>query len=55
VHDSLPVKVAQGQGNLNGIEFNFLLLETATGLEEPIEFTSPDKRHDKEQSQLRHK
>jgi len=54
MHDTLFVKIPQRQGNLAGIEFNFILLEPSLCFEKPIKLSSSDEWHNKEQSKVRH-
>ena len=52
MYNTLFVKIPQSQGNLAGIEFDLVLLEPSFRLEEPVELSSPDEWHDKEESEF---
>jgi len=49
------VEIAQSECNLYGIKLDFFFLKPSSGLKEPIEFTSSNKRHDKKESEFTHK
>ena len=53
--DTFFVEIAQCKSYLHSVKFDLVLLESSSGLKEPIEFTTLDERHDEKQSKIRHK
>jgi len=50
VHDALGVQVANGHADLHRVELDYLLWQSLAGLEDLVELTTTDERHDEVES-----
>jgi len=50
MRDALRMKIANSHGDLSSIEFNNVLRESLLALEDFVQFTTSDERHDEVKS-----